>query len=211
VAKNQTRAPGPTTTIGESLGDVDFVPTAEGDEPEPSAAAQMGRESVEISEGVGADVSLMDAFGAEETDPVELARKIEEIRATRKPFGGQGLKLALPKRVGYYRYWFSDTAGRIELALASGWSHIKNRRDGKPIKRTVGSGRDGNALIGFAMELPEVIWLEDVAARNKIAEQAIESIRKSPFRAAAGSSKPADRGKFYSADETAGPLQISKG
>ncbi len=172
--------------------------------------APISGESLPISPGISADVSLSGEFDGDADDPVVLAAEVERIRAVRKPFGGAHRKLYLPERKGYQRHWFNNTAGRIDEALTSGWSHIKDRA-GQPLRRTVGSARNGEALIAFAMEIPKEIWYEDMAERNRAAEAQIESIRKSPFKAAPGSAKASDRGKFYSPDESKGPLEIVKG
>ena len=62
----------------------------------------------------------------------------------------------------------------------------------------------------FAMELPEVFWLEEMAARHKVAQDKIDSIKKNPFQAAQGQSRPEDKGKFYDPTEGSGtgPLQV---
>lgn len=144
------------------------------------------------------------------TDPEELAAEIARIRAFRKPIGNYAQKLALPKRNGYHRHWFNDTAGRVGEAEANGWTHIKDK-DGHNIQRCVGTGRDKGALYAFAMEIPEVFWLEDMAARNQAATDKVDALKASPFQSRAGEAKPADKGKFYDPIESAaGPLQVVK-
>ena len=71
-------------------------------------------------------------------------------------------------------------------------------------------------MYGYAMEIPEVFWLEDMAARNAAASEKIEALKASPFRAQAGQSQKSDSGKFYNPTEVDGgqsapPLQVVKG
>lgn len=168
----------------------------------------------EVTEGA---IPLSDALSMDDAKSVHntngdgdtLESEIERIRKVRKPFGSLSQKLALPKRPGYHRHWFNDTAGRIDEAKASGWEHIKGET-GQSIKRVVGSGRDNGALYAFAMELPEVFWEEDQDALHKAAQDKIDQIKESPFRSRPGEAKAADKGKFYSPQEDSGPLQIEK-
>ena len=167
--------------------------------------------SAEVAKGMTADVAL--APNAEPQEGETLEQAIARIRAVRTPFGSMMQKLALPVRPGYHRHWFNDVAGRIDEATTSGWSHIKNPRDGTPLKRAVGTGRDNGVLYAFAMELPEVFWQEEMDARHAQATAKVESIKKQPFQAKPGQSQASDQGKFYSPTEGtgAGPLQVVKG
>ena len=56
-----------------------------------------------------------------------------------------------------------------------------NPRDGKPLNRVVGTGRDNNALRAFAMELPEIFWKEEMDARHADAKARVDAIKKNPF------------------------------
>lgn len=136
----------------------------------------------------------------------DLLREIARIRAIRKPLGALSQKLALPTRSGYHRHWFNDMPGRIEEAEANGWSFIKGN-DGKPISRVVGSGRDNGALRAYAMELPEVFWLEDMKQRHADAAARVDQLKASPFRSKPGESQASDQGKFYSPTDAA-PLTV---
>jgi hypothetical protein len=177
-------------------------------DPAPTKAAV--EQAIEVSEGVTASAELAPKSAPQGEETVEQA--IARIRAIRQPFGNLTQKLALPKRAGYHRHWFNDVAGRIDEALTSGWSHIMNPRDGKPLKRAVGTGRDNGVLNAYAMELPEIFWQEEMDARHKQASEKIDAIKKQPFRSAPGQAKASDTDKFYSpAEGTTGPLSITKG
>lgn len=163
--------------------------------------------AVDVSENLTADASLSENASASD-DRKTLVEDVARIRQIRKPFGAATQKLALPQRHGYHRHWFNDVSGRIDEAIASGWAHIKGR-DGKPIKRAVGTGRDNGVLTAYAMELPEVFWQEDMAVRHKDAESRIDAIKTSPFRSKPGQAKPSDKGKFYDPKEESGQGPVS--
>ena len=167
--------------------------------------------SVQIEQGGSVDREIGERMAEEViTDPEELAAEIARIREFRKPIGAYSQKLALPVRSGYHRHWFNDTAGRIEEAVNNGWAHVKGN-DGKPISRCVGTGRDKGAMYAFAMEIPEVFWLEDMAAKNRAATEKMEGLKASPFQSKPGQAKAADSGKFYDPVESpSGPVQIVK-
>lgn len=159
-----------------------------------------------------ADREVLEHAAAEaEAGAEDLDATIARIRATRKPLGAYSQKLALDKRPGYHRHWFNDSAGRIDEAKASGWAHVKGT-DGKPISRCVGSGRDKGALYAFAMEIPEVFWLEDQAVKHAMATDKIDALKRTPAMASAGNRATAsDKGKFYDPSESETPVQIHKG
>ena len=177
----------------------------------PPKAAVAAATALPVSEGVTGDASITPASEPKEGETLEQA--IARIRGFRQPFGALHQKLALPQRIGYHRHWFNDVAGRVDEAKASGWAHIKNPRDGTPLKRVVGTGRDNNVLYAFAMELPEVFWQEEMDARHQQAKEKIDAIKAKPFRAQAGQAQASDQGKFYNPHEEtgAGPLQVTKG
>lgn len=186
--------------------------------PKPTAAqteapkTTVAEPSLEVAESLTADAAMAPNSAPEEGETLEQA--IARIRQVRKPFeGAMTQKLFLPKRNGYHTHWFTDKGGRIDEALASGWAHRINPRDGKPFKRIVGSGRDGKPEEGYAMDLPEVFWQEEMDARHKIASDRIEGIKKNPFQSKPGQAQASDKGKFYDPTEGsgAGPLQVVKG
>jgi len=173
-----------------------------------AAAAQ------EVAESLSVDPELAPGIPPEGETLEQAIERIGELRArNRKEWGEFSQKLALPKRPGYHTHWFNDVAGRIDEAVASGWTHRINPRDGKPFHRVVGSGRDGKALEAYAMDLPLVFWQEEMDARHKLASDRIEAIKKNPFAAKPGQAQASDKGKFYDPAEAtgAGPLQVTKG
>lgn len=146
---------------------------------------------------------------AVEETPVSEVDRIRQLRKGRKEsFGSLQQKLALPLRANYHRHWFNDSPGRIEEANLKGWEHVKDK-EGRPVKRIVGTARDGNGLYAYAMELPQEIWEEDQQEAFKIARAPLEAIKKRPIMAEPGKSQAADDNKFYSPREQI--LSISRG
>lgn len=177
----------------------------------PAPVAAVAQPAVPVAEALTADHALAPDAAPKEGETLEQA--VERIRGLRTPFGSMTQKLALPERPGYHRHWFNDVAGRIDEATASGWAHVKDPKTGSPMKRTVGSGRDGGALVAFAMELPEVFWQEEMDARHKQATEKMDSIKRNPFASKPGQAQASDKGKFYDPNEGsgAGPLSVVKG
>ncbi len=101
-------------------------------------------------------------------------------------------------------------AGRVDDAKANGWKHVTGK-DGKPIARVVGTGRDKGALWAYAMEIPRVFWEEDQNAKHQAAAARVDALKAAPFRAPQGAAQKSDKGKFYDPFERdAGPLQVVK-
>lgn len=176
--------------------------------PQKSSYSSIAETAVEMNEGLTADASIAPDSAPHDSETIEQA--IARIRHVRQPFGVFTQKLALPKRTGYHRHWFNDVAGRIDEAKASGWSHVTNPSDGKPLRRVVGTGRDNGVLYAYAMEIPEVFWQEEMDGRHQAAQARIDAIKKNPFAAKPGQAQASDRGKFYDPGEASGtgPLQV---
>lgn len=224
---NKTRGtvPAPASTAAtEPMAGAFYSPSELGGEPVPYSAPEptlragfktqftddVRSGAVPLERGGSVDREVAE-FLAEQANenPDDLAAEIARIRGIRKPIGAYTQKLELAKRKGYHRHWFNDTAGRIESAESNGWTHVKGS-DGKPIARCVGTGRDKGALYAYAMEIPEVFWLEDIAARNRAASERFETVKKEPFRSPKNSMTSADRGKFYDPNESSeGPVSIT--
>lgn len=175
---------------------------------DPDGKPESDREPIQINdlpEDVSRETVSRDAVPAEYDDASAARRQAEDIRRKRtRPFGSMTQKLALPERPYYKRHWFNDTPGRVQMARESGWTHV---RDGdEPIKRVVGSGRDGGALNAYAMEIPKEIYEEEAAARHAMAQAKVDEFKRNPFRAQAGAAQQSDVGKFYSPE--ADPLTV---
>lgn len=187
------------------------IPRKPGRPPNQAHKIETSASAIEVDKDLTADHAL--APDAEPQGDETIEQAIARIRAVRTPFGSMSQKLALPQRSGYHRHWFNDVAGRIDEAKASGWSHVKNEKDGTPLKRVVGTGRDNSPLLAYAMELPEVFWQEEMDARHAVATAKMDSIKKNPFASKPGQAQASDKGKFYDPNEGtgAGPLSIVKG
>jgi hypothetical protein len=111
-------------------------------------------------------------------------------RATRKPFGSQNQKLYLPPRPGYYRHWFNDVPGRIDEALAAGYTHVLDAQ-GRPISRLVGRTDRGDGMRAYAMELPEEWFREDMQRGQELVDSRAAGIKR-------GDLYPVDQGYLSS-------------
>jgi hypothetical protein len=179
----------------------------------PKPAVAVAEPAHTVAESLSVDHELVPGAASQEGETLEQAiARIGALRErNRKEWGDLSQKLALPKRSGYHTHWFNDVAGRIDEAVASGWAHRINPRDGKPFHRVVGTGRDGKALEAYAMDLPEVFWKEEMDARHAVAAARVDAIKKNPFQAKPGQAQASDKGKFYDPTEGgAGPLQVVK-
>ena len=145
--------------------------------------------------GLTADAGL----AAGMTEAEILRADIERIRATRKPFGAFSQKLAYPVRPGYYRHWFNDEPGRVDEAKSNGWAHVV--KEGKPVQRCVGRGRDNGAMYGYLLELPKIFWDEDQQSKFDAAQARIDEIKKNPIQVKPGMAQKSDADKFYSPKE----------
>jgi hypothetical protein len=176
-------------------------------------ASSLSEPAHDVAESTTVDHTLVpDAEPRKDETLEEAIARVGAVREkNRKEWGEFSQKLALPKRHGYHTHWFNDVAGRIDEALASGWTHRINPRDSKPYHRVVGTGRDGKAQEAFAMDLPDVFWKEEMDARHKVASDRIDAIKKNPFQSKPGQAQASDQGKFYDPTESgAGPLQVVK-
>lgn len=189
-----------------------FYSADSGDEPKDSTSIlethrahldDVRGHSLPMEEDLSADASL--SSHSNQSDAPPTREEIEKIRALRKPLGTFSQKLALPTRRGYHRHWFNDVAGRVDEAAQNGWAHILDK-DNKPTKRAVGTGRDNGVMYAYAMELPSVFWQEDMDARHARAAETIANTKSNPFKAATGTAKPSDKGKFYSPEDA--PLSV---
>ena len=205
----------------ESIYNPEGPPAPEKRKPgRPVKTAELPKSTIaepahEVAEALSVDHELVPGTLTPENETIEEAiERVAAIRArNRKEWGEFSQKLALPKRAGYHTHWFNDVAGRIDEALASGWTHRVNPRDGKPFHRVVGTGRDGRALEAYAMDLPLVFWQEEMDARHKAAQDRVEAIKKRPAVAQPGQAQASDQGKFYSPHDDRGidPVHIVKG
>lgn len=157
-------------------------PSVEPDEPALTADAELHR-------------ALLDAHA-----------HAEKIRVSRKPFGSMRQKLAWPPRSGYHRHWFNDDPGRIQEARAAGYESVKDH-DGQIVSRPVGTAKAGGVLLGYLMEIPEVLWLEDMRAAQELANEREQAILKSEPRGKA--LKQDDRSKFYQPDSMPTRIETS--
>lgn len=170
-----------------------------------TAAHAIGVEDAMSADEAVAGQVFHEEIGEEET----LEQAIARVRQLGRPLGLFTQKLALPKKAGYHTHWFNDEGSRLVDAMSAGWTHRKDE-DGRPFRRAVGRGRDSGVLYAFALNIPEVIWQEEMSARHLQAGAKMESLKRSPAMAPSGTAQRSDAGKFYSPVEGQDPIQIVK-
>lgn len=116
------------------------------------------------------------------SEPKPLRRMTKEQR---RPFGAQVQKLAYPTREGFHRHWFNDEPGRIDTALAAGYTHVEDK-EGKKVQRVVGVNSAGGSLTAYLMETPEEWYQEDMRDQQKLVDERDEAIRKGSIAGAPG-------------------------
>lgn len=120
----------------------------------------------------------------------------------RQPFGSTTQKLAYPARPGFHRHWFNDDPGRIDAALAAGYTHVLDKK-GENVHKVVGVNTAGGPLEGYLMELPEEWYQEDMARQHAETEKIQDAIKRG---AVAGS--PGEDGRYIPA---ATPIKVTSG
>lgn len=124
------------------------------------------------------------------TNPRRIARE------ARKPFGSHVQKLAYEPRANFHRHWFNDEPGRVEGALAAGYTHVEDK-EGRKVQRVVGINPAGGPMLGFLMEIPEEWYQEDMAAQQARVDETDSAIRGGAVAGSPGVDGryiPADRG-----------------
>lgn len=117
-------------------------------------------------------------------------------KEVRRPFGAQVQKLAYEARKGFHRHWFNDEPGRLEQAVAAGYTHVEDR-EGKKVSRPVGVNTAGGPQIGYLMEIPQEWYDEDMAAQQKRVDEVDDSIKRGAVSGSPGVDGryiPANRG-----------------
>jgi hypothetical protein len=109
----------------------------------------------------------------------------------REPFGEPRLKLQAPARKGYRRYWFNDEPGRIQRALAAGYSFVKV--NGRNTRNVVGRSKNGSAQVAYLMEIPEDWFLQDVRRQQAKVDEIDAAIRGGKLNAERGATAGDER------------------
>ena|SRR5579864_8182977 len=121
----------------------------------------------------------------------------------RQPFGSQTQKLAYPPREGFHRHWFNDSPGRIDSAIAAGYTHVLDK-EGKRVARPVGVNEAGGALLGYLMEIPEDWYQEDMA------NQAVQNAKlEDAIKRGAIAGSPGEDGRYI--PQAVGGIKIKSG
>ncbi len=117
---------------------------------------------------------------------VEEAETVIATGVKRVPLGQHVAKLAYAPRPGYARRWVSDLPGRVDKALAAGWSHVKDPKTKQPVKYVTDPSLGAGGRQGFLMELPEELYEEDQKVKQDSLDEVDEAIYKGAYNQEAG-------------------------
>lgn len=120
-----------------------------------------------------------------EDDIESVVEESDVNEDSRIPFGSAVQRLDYPPRSGYHRYWFNDSPGRIQRALAAGYKHVLDS-DGKIVQRPVGTSQGGGVLLGYCMEIPVEWWKKDLASAQKKVDETDADIRRGNIQGKVG-------------------------
>lgn len=117
----------------------------------------------------------------------------QERRRQRIPMDMPRMRMNYKERPGYHRHVFNDDGGRIQDALEGGYQfvmkeaapnigegHDVSQRQGVGSKVCwpVGSRDNGEAIMGYLMEIPLEYYEEDQRAREQRTLEALSSARR---------------------------------
>jgi hypothetical protein len=114
-------------------------------------------------------------------DDIEVNNGIKRI-----PLGQHVAKLGYALRPGYMRRWVSDLPGRVDRALAAGWSHVKDLKSKQPVRMVVDSSLGQNGRQGFLMEIPEALYDEDQKLKQDSLDEVDNAIYNGNYNQEAG-------------------------
>ena len=118
-------------------------------------------------------------------EPVE-AETVIATGVKRVPLGQHVAKLAYAPRPGYHRRWVSDLAGRVDKALAAGWSHVKDPKTKTPVKYVTDPSLGSGGRQGFLMEIPEELYNEDQKVKSDSLDEVDNAIYNGIYNQEAG-------------------------
>lgn len=110
-------------------------------------------------------------------------------RVKREPLGTPRLKLAARVPNGMKGRWVNDTPGRIQDALAGGYSFIaddgtKTMDRAGATHRRVGVAEGGASLTAYLMAIPTVLYDEDQKAKQDLIDETDRQIKHGNIRRA---------------------------
>ena len=200
VARRGKPGPKPGTRRGPLTADAATPPVPE------SIASFVGPNHL-VADALSADHDLVAESCGDEALSYEAL--VEKIRSERAELGDQPQKLYYAPRPRYHRHWFNDSPGRIHEATRRGWAHVVDPTNGGPVVRVVSPRLDG--LQGYLMEIPEVIWQEDMDARHRDAAAKVEATKAQAPQVPGAGGRREDAGAFYVPDDRGGPVRITTG
>lgn len=116
-----------------------------------------------------------------ETEVVDETEAVLGGGKKRIPLGQHVAQLGYPPRPGFHRRWVSELPGRVDRALAAGWSHVKDPRSKQPVRLVVDKSLGERGRNGFLMEIPQALYDEDQEVKSRSLDEVDEHIYKGTF------------------------------
>ena len=103
-------------------------------------------------------------------------------RSTRVPFGAPVQRFNPPKEDGFHYHVFNDNwkkePGRVERARAAGYEIVQHERSGE----TAGTNEDGSEIKGVLMRIPQELYDQDQALKNREMDKIDQQIHRGDFK-----------------------------
>jgi hypothetical protein len=114
-----------------------------------------------------------------------------QVKRKRVPLSVPRMKLTAPTKPGKVRRWINDDGNRISMAQAGDYTFVEenitpgdpdvknvNRDLGSRVSAVVGKKEDGSPLVAYLMEIDQDLYEADQRAKQELAEELEDSIRK---------------------------------
>jgi hypothetical protein len=103
-------------------------------------------------------------------------------RSTRVPFGTPVKRFNVPDNDGFHYRVFNDNwrkePGRIQRTLSAGYEVVEHERSGE----TTGTNDDGSEIKGVLMRIPQELYDQDQALKQKEIDKVDEQILRGKFK-----------------------------
>jgi hypothetical protein len=103
-------------------------------------------------------------------------------RTKRIPFGVPTQRFSPPPEDGFQYRVINDRwkkePGRVQRALSAGWELVEHERSGE----NVGTNEDGSEVKGVLMRIPQELYDEDQAVKNKALDEVDEQIYRGEYK-----------------------------
>ena len=157
------------------------------------AALEAQQTGVEAQPGLGVDAMSF---------PRDAVEQKLEHHYERVPMSSGRRKMEVPNIPGYHLHWINDYPGRVQQALAAGYTMVKadetrihartggggNDDLGSGVSMVVGQQEGGQALKAYLMKIPQDLYDSDQKAAQQSSDRVEAALRSRKGMAAEGES-----------------------